>query len=244
MATYEVQLSIAAPTIFGSSHITNQGCSILATTKSKSKCSTIATTTNKRRQWIERWPHSSRGRGRGRGPPRLTNKKNQPRMYYCTFHGKHLDHATDFCPETKKTFKRITEEKIATTVVVAAPKTINHTSFWSQKPYYPVYTLPNSNTVHASTLASSFTNHPFNYQPRMMWQPSPQFQSQSRAALQTASFAPPQPIQEIPLPPTNLPNQIPKAKPNNGQNSNPKALPTYSMITPILGGSSQELENT
>nr|TKW22357.1 hypothetical protein SEVIR_4G223102v2 [Setaria viridis] len=167
------------------------------------------------------------------------NHNNQPRMFYCTFHAKQLDHATDFYLEMKKkTFERIAEEKRA--AAAAVPKTIHHTSFWPQQPYCQVYPQINPNTAHTPTLASSFTNLSFNYQPTMMWQPSPQFQSQSHQASQTASFVPPQPLQEISLPPSNLPNQISKAEPNNGQNSNPKALPTYSMIMPISGGSSQK----
>jgi hypothetical protein len=47
-------------------------------------------------------------RGRGRGPPKLTN--HNPRdPYYNQYHGR--GHRTEGCPETKKNIARIQQEK-------------------------------------------------------------------------------------------------------------------------------------
>jgi hypothetical protein len=52
---------------------------------------------------------ASRGRGRGRGPPRLTNHNPRDPYFYCQYHGR--GHSTEGCPETKKNIARIQQEK-------------------------------------------------------------------------------------------------------------------------------------
>jgi hypothetical protein len=46
-----------------------------------------------------------RGRGRGRGPPRLTNHNPRGLYLYCQYHGR--GHSTEGCPETEKNIARI-----------------------------------------------------------------------------------------------------------------------------------------
>jgi hypothetical protein len=46
-----------------------------------------------------------RGRGRGRGPPKLTNHNPRDPYFYCQYHGR--GHSTEGCPETKKNIARI-----------------------------------------------------------------------------------------------------------------------------------------
>lgn len=141
--------------------------------------------------------------------------------FYCTFHGNQHHHGTDWCPISLDVkAKREVEKKAAEEASQAAaqtPKTIHHTTFLPHPAYYPNPT--------------NFAN----FQPTIAWQPSPTFQPQIPP--QNIGL-PPQPRHEIPLLLPNLPNKIPKAKPNPlGNNSN--AIPTYDMIMPISGGSSQ-----
>jgi hypothetical protein len=46
-----------------------------------------------------------RGRGRGRGPPKLTNHNPRDPYFYCQYHGR--GHSIEGCPETKKNIARI-----------------------------------------------------------------------------------------------------------------------------------------
>jgi hypothetical protein len=57
---------------------------------------------------------ASRGRGRGRGPPRLTNHNPRDPYFYCQYHGR--GHNTEGCPETKKNIVRIQQEKVMTSI--------------------------------------------------------------------------------------------------------------------------------
>jgi hypothetical protein len=50
-----------------------------------------------------------RGRGRGRGPPKLTNHNPRDPYFYYQYHGR--GHSTEGCPETKKNIARIQQEK-------------------------------------------------------------------------------------------------------------------------------------
>jgi hypothetical protein len=40
--------------------------------------------------------HASKGRGRGRGPPKLTNHNPRDTYFYCQYHGR--GHSTEGCP--------------------------------------------------------------------------------------------------------------------------------------------------
>jgi hypothetical protein len=53
--------------------------------------------------------HASRGRGRGRGPPKLTNHNPRDPYFYCQYHGR--GHSTEGCPETKKNILEFNKRK-------------------------------------------------------------------------------------------------------------------------------------
>lgn len=165
--------------------------------------------------------HAERGGGRNNGPPKPANQPRQPRPYYCTFHGKQHHHGTDWCPlSLEAKAKKEAEEKAAEEAAKSAaqaPKTIHHTTFYPHSQYYP------SSTGFAP------------FQLAMPWHPSVQFQPQTQT--QTTTFAPQQPRHDIPLPPPNIPNEVPKAEPNPPSNTS-NAISTYGMIMPISGGSS------
>jgi hypothetical protein len=60
-----------------------------------------------------------RGRGRGRGPPRLTNHNPKDPHFYCQYHGR--GHSTEGCPETKKNMARIQQEKALMSIASSMP---------------------------------------------------------------------------------------------------------------------------
>jgi hypothetical protein len=62
---------------------------------------------------------TSRGRGRGRGPPRLTNHNPRDPYFYCQYHGR--GHSTEGCPETKKNIARIQQEKAMMSIASSMP---------------------------------------------------------------------------------------------------------------------------
>jgi hypothetical protein len=57
----------------------------------------------------KRGGHASRGRGRGRGPPKLTNHNPRDPYFYCQYHGR--GHSTEGCPETKKNILEFNKRK-------------------------------------------------------------------------------------------------------------------------------------
>ena len=61
---------------------------------------------------------STRGRGRGRG--RGQQPPDQPRKFFCHFHGAESDHTTNHCPKKKKTLDRMEAEKKAKLAVTQA----------------------------------------------------------------------------------------------------------------------------
>jgi hypothetical protein len=68
-----------------------------------------------------------RGRGRGRGPPKLTNHNPRDPYFYCQYHGR--GHSTEGCPETKKNITRIQQEK----ALMSTASTMSNqlcSSFW------------------------------------------------------------------------------------------------------------------
>jgi hypothetical protein len=60
-----------------------------------------------------------RGRGRGRGPPKLTNHNPRDPYFYCQYHGR--GHSTEGCPETKKNIARIQQEKAMMSIASSMP---------------------------------------------------------------------------------------------------------------------------
>jgi hypothetical protein len=47
----------------------------------------------------------SRGRGRGRGTPKIQNHDPRDPYFYCRYHGR--GHSTEACPKTKNNIARI-----------------------------------------------------------------------------------------------------------------------------------------
>jgi len=108
---------------------------------------------------------STRGRGRGRG--RSQGPPDQPKKFFCHFHGAESDHTTNRCPEKKKTLDRMEVEKKA--------KLVSHTSWpGSSQTYNP------QETQHYNLIPSS---HAYNPTPQALpsappfnpFQPSPAF---------------------------------------------------------------------
>jgi hypothetical protein len=100
---------------------------------------------------------ASRGRGRGRGPPKIQNHDPKDPYFYCQYHGR--GHNTEACPETKKNIARIQQEK--TTMNIASTMSNQfRPSFW--QPQF-MSSQPNPVTVQQFQ------------QPQPSWQPSQQF---------------------------------------------------------------------
>jgi hypothetical protein len=72
-----------------------------------------------------------RGRGRGRGPSRLTNHNPRDSYFYCQYHGR--GHSTEGCPETEKNITRIQQEKAMMSIASSMPNQLR-TNFW--QPYF------------------------------------------------------------------------------------------------------------
>jgi hypothetical protein len=62
---------------------------------------------------------ASRGRGRGRGPPKIQNHDPKDPYFYCQYHGR--GHNTEACPETKKNIARIQQEKTMMNIASTMP---------------------------------------------------------------------------------------------------------------------------
>jgi hypothetical protein len=98
-----------------------------------------------------------RGRGRGRGPPRLTNHNPKDPYFYCQYHGR--GHSTERCPETKKNMARIQQEKALMSIASSMPSQFR-LNFWqpqfmnSQSSSVPVQQSHNHN--HRGNHRSSF----------------------------------------------------------------------------------------
>jgi hypothetical protein len=60
-----------------------------------------------------------RGRGRERGPPRLTNHNPKDPYFYCQYHGR--GHSTEGCPKTKKNMAIIQQEKVLMSIASSMP---------------------------------------------------------------------------------------------------------------------------
>jgi hypothetical protein len=158
-----------------------------------------------------------RERGRGRGPPKLTNHNPRDRYFYCQYHGR--GHSTEGCLETKKNIARIQQEKAMMSIASAMPNQLRP-SFW--QPQF-MNSQPNLGAIQQFQ------------QPQPSWQPSQQFYPQSQAI---QSIQQPQPIREILPPPPDNPSK-PKS---SSRTQNSKALPSFGTIMPITGGSAMEFE--
>jgi hypothetical protein len=104
-----------------------------------------------------------RGRGRGRGPPRITNHNSRDTCFYCVYHGR--EHSTETCLETKKNIARIQQEN---TTMGMASTMLNQLrlNFWQQQLMNP---QPCSIPIHQLQ------------QTQTSCQPSQQFYPQSQA---------------------------------------------------------------
>jgi hypothetical protein len=68
-----------------------------------------------------------RGRGRGRGPPKLTNHDPRDPYFYCQYHGR--GDSTEGCPEIKKNIARIQQEKAMMSIASSMPNQLRP-NFW------------------------------------------------------------------------------------------------------------------
>jgi hypothetical protein len=68
-----------------------------------------------------------RGRGRRRGPLKLTNHNPRDPYFYFQYHGR--GHSTEGCPETKKNIDRIQQEKAMMSIASIMPNQLR-SSFW------------------------------------------------------------------------------------------------------------------
>ena len=186
---------------------------------------------------------SARCRGRGRG--RSQGPSEQPRKFFCHFHGAESDHTTNHCTNKKKTLKRMEAEKMAKLVGhTSCPGSANQTYNLPQlsqtynplppnHPYNPTPSMLTSTSAFSvpfqPALAFSYKSYPANWQ-------SPQPNTQ-RAPPQTRRH---NPQEELPPLPPGLP---PKQETPNPQQSRSNALPTFGMIMAISGGSSLEFDN-
>jgi hypothetical protein len=98
-----------------------------------------------------------RGRGRGRGPPRLTNHNPKDPYFYCQYHGR--GRSTEGCPETKKNMARIQQEKVLMSIASSMPSQFR-LNFW--QPQF-------MNSQPSPVAIQQFS------QPQSSWQPSQQF---------------------------------------------------------------------
>jgi hypothetical protein len=96
-------------------------------------------------------------RGRGRGPPRLTNHNPRDPYFYCRYHGR--GHSTEGCPETKKNITRIQQEKAMMSIASSMPNQLRP-NFW--QPQF-------MNSEPSPVAMQQFQ------QPQPSWQPSQQF---------------------------------------------------------------------
>jgi hypothetical protein len=80
---------------------------------------------------------SSRGRGRGRGPPKIQNHDPRDPYFYCTYHER--GHSTEACPETINNVAGIQQEKTMMSIASAMPNQF-HQNFWQPQMMGPVNT--------------------------------------------------------------------------------------------------------
>jgi hypothetical protein len=160
---------------------------------------------------------ATRGRGRGRGPPRLTNHNPRDPYFYCQCHER--GHSNEGCPETKKNMARIQQEKALMSIASSMPNQFRP-NLW--QPQF-------MNSQPSPVAIQQFS------QPQSSWQPSQQFFPQSQAI---QSIQQPQPIREILPPPLD---SLSRPQSSSGPQSS-KALPSFGTIMPISGGSAMEFE--
>jgi hypothetical protein len=95
-----------------------------------------------------------RGRGRERGPPRLTNHNPKDPYFYCQYHGR--GHNTEGCPETKKNMEKNQQEKVLMSSASSMPNQFRP-NFW--QPQF-------MNSQPGPVAMQQFS------QPQSSWQPS------------------------------------------------------------------------
>jgi hypothetical protein len=82
------------------------------------------------------------GRGRGSGPPKLTNHYPRDPYFYCQYHRR--GHSTEGCPETKKNIARIQQEKAMMMSITSSIPNQLRPNFW--KPQF-MNSQPNPATM-------------------------------------------------------------------------------------------------
>jgi hypothetical protein len=71
-----------------------------------------------------------KGKGRGRGPPKLTNHNPRDPYFYCQYHGR--GHNIEGCPETKKNIAKIQQEKAMISIASTMSNQLRP-SFWQSQ---------------------------------------------------------------------------------------------------------------
>jgi hypothetical protein len=161
-----------------------------------------------------------RGRGRGRGPPRLMNHNPKDPYFYCQYHER--GHSTEGCPETTKNMARIQQEKALMSIASSMPSQFRPNFLQSQFMNSQSSSVPIQQFSQPQSQQSS-------------WQPSQLFFPNSQAI---QSIQQQQPIREIlPPPPESSSRPQSSAGPQNS-----KALPSFRTIMQITGGSAIEFE--
>jgi hypothetical protein len=125
----------------------------IGTAAISSKCTTSPTSTPMARPLAVRNIPQGRGNGtRGRG----WGRAQQPRRFYCLFHGEDCEHQTRDCPETKATRDRMARAQPADNHRVVA-----HT-YQQPPPPYIHAPAPHPRTTHTNTTRKykSYLPHP------------------------------------------------------------------------------------
>jgi hypothetical protein len=112
-----------------------------------------------------------RGRGRGRGPSRLTNHNPKDPYFYCQYHGR--GHSTEGCLETKKNMARIQQEK-ALMSIASSMLSQFRPNFW--QPQF-------MNSQPSPVPIQQFS------QPQSSWQPSQEFFPSHRQSNQSSNHS-------------------------------------------------------
>jgi hypothetical protein len=99
---------------------------------------------------ITRGGFAPRRRGRGRGPPRLTNHNPKDPYFYCQYHGR--EYSTAGCPETKKNMARIQQEKALMSIASSMPNQF-HPNFWQSQ---FMNSQPSPVTIIMATISAIF----------------------------------------------------------------------------------------
>jgi hypothetical protein len=95
-----------------------------------------------------------RVRGRGRGPPKLTNHDPRDPYFYCQYHGR--GHSTKGCPETKKNIAIIQQEKAMMSIASSMPNQLCPNFWQPQFNEFPTKSSYNAAISATTTIMATF----------------------------------------------------------------------------------------